>query len=1254
MSDRWTTTPWRCWGTALCCVALLWAPAAAADEPEVEDAEVEEAEDAEMEETERDPTDGPEVPEDEWIGEDDDEGEPEEAQLDGPRLPQADLEAPEDADPEFEAQLEAFREAYERYGVAIEEYQQAIQNLVETEYERRIAEINSAYDPRIRQAQAIETDQRNNAIESLEHFVVEFPNDARHTPDALFRLALLYDQREHEEFSEAQDEYFDIIDELGDDITDEQRPEVPQRSYDDSREMFERLIAEWPEYNGLDLAYYFLAHIEWEQGNSEQTRDLAAELIRVAPDSDFVAHAWLMIGEYYFENAERDGSEHIRDNLLLALDGFKEAGSEQGREHLTDANYVRAVYSWAWAHYRLEDYPEAIEVFRNVVILVDELAEETGEHRDVLREDALAHLAEILAMEDWDLSGMAAVEDTVMSRVEEYMSEGDDFEREVLVLLAEDLFNFLRFEESIEVFEHVLAEDPLHPDNPELHGRIVAALHRDYREDEAFAVRREMIQYYGQDSAWYQHQQRMGNEAALRDMENMVRDYLLMAATWYHEQAQTTRNEAMVSRDTALLELTEEKYGVAADAYYEFLQQFPNDREIFQWNFYYAECLYYSANYEEAFEQYQVVRELDIPDNPFQEVSAFNAVRALEFVMRGQIERGELTATALTGADFDEARDRADNIEEERQFDDDEAMDQIDVDGQPIPSIVTDYVTAMDRYVVLGLENEDDQYLGAKFAFQAAKVYHDFEHYDESRRRFAWIVESHPEHEVAYLAGSMILESFRRENDFEGLTEWAEKLEGVIRGEQAEAVRAEVREYRLTAMFSSAEEMLNQERYEDAAEEFVRLAREEPDHRLAPRARNNAASVYEIAGDYDRAIEQYEELFRQYPDDELASRAVYRVAVNSEWLFDYDKSVRHYQLFYDEFAGPSPEALEAMDFDIEENRENAKLNVAQISEYLQRYEDAARGYEAFYETYPENEYAATTFWAAADAWEKAGNEQQMVRILEAYMDEYGNDREHADRWFEARSRIAELHEDRGERTQADRHYEAILERYREWTGEDEEPLPNEAAIRETAAKSRFLLIERDFEEWDQIAIEGDLAQQERNLEAKLDGLEDLTDQYEEVLEFRNLDWNLAAHFRIANLVHRMSAALYDAPIPFEEGTDEFWVYQDMLDDIAYPMENAAIDSYDQTINRARDNEIVNEWTQRTLEALHDFQPADYPFYEEEQRPRYDLVQRGVPMLSHGMYQTRQERQEWGDDQGHEALESQVEEEPDSEDQGDDS
>ncbi len=1179
----------------------------------------------EEEDGERSPLDGPEVPDDPLL----DEDEPQERSgIDGPRLPSADMAAPEGSDPEFEAELEAYRDAFGRYAATIQEYQDTIENMVQTEFDRRMAEISASYNPRIRTAEAVERQRRGDAIESLEDFLAEYGNDPDHTPDALFRLALLYDQREDDEYAQGMQHYFEQMDQTDD---PDLMPESPQRSYEKSQAMFNRLIADWPDYRGIDLAYYFMAHIEWEQGNGDRARDMASELIRRKPDSEFVPHAWLMIGEFYFEDAEQDGPDHIRDNLLLALDAFKQAGSEEGRETLTDANFIRAIYSWAWSNYRLEDYPGAIKVFKDVIETIDGATERTGQRRDLLRDDAVGHLAEILAIEDWDLSGVPQTEDTVMSRVQEHLSDGTGYEREVLIRLGEELFGFLRFEEAIEVYEFVLAEDPLHPDNPEIHSRIVVALHRDFREEAAFAVRREMMDYYGNESAWYAHQERRGNEAAIRRADQMVRDYLLMAATWYHEQAQTTRNEALVRRDSAMVSLAEEQYAMAADSYREFLRQFPNDSEIFQWNFYYAETLYYSGQYDDAFAQYQVVRELDIPDNPFQEVSAFNAITALEYMMRERVNRGELTARALSGSDYDDARDTADDLGQQRELDEERSLQAVSVDGVPVPPMVMDYVTAMDRYVVLQLENEQDAYLGAKFAFQAARVFYDFQHNEESRRRFAWIVENYPEHEVAYLAGSLILDTLRQENDYAALAEWAERLGDVIEGEQAEAVRAEVREYRLLALFRSAEELFAQEKYEEAALEFARMAQDSPEHSLAPRALNNAASAMEVAGNYDEASGYYEKLFTEYPDHELVPRAVYRVAVNSEWLFDYDKAVRHYQLFYDEFAGPTPEPLAQLNFDIEENREESLLQIAQFQEFLQRYEDSARTFEEYNRTYPDSDFTAETHWAAAGAWEKAGNEREWLRSLRQYIDEYGDDPERAAQTMGARMKIANHHKSRGDERQLIREYEGILAEYDRWMGgEDAEPPPGQASMRALAAESKFMLVEREFTEWDNIRIQGSLQQQERLLGQKIEGVEKLSDEYRSVLSYQNLDWNLAAYFRIGNLLQRTAEELYEVPNPFDEGTDEFFVYQDALDDIAFPLEDAPIERYEETIDRARDNEIVNEWTIRTLAELHSFQPGNYPLYKEERRPTQRDLKVGIPLLSHEGYEARQRRQEWED------------------------
>ena len=1133
---------------------------------------------------------------------------------------QSELEAPRSSDPAFRQALSDYSEAYERYATAIQDYQDTINGIVEAEFNRRLAEINNAYDSKIRAGEVIERERRVEAIASFEQFLSDVPNDPEYTPDALFRLAELQFEKANDDYLMADEAYQAELERYDrGEIADE--PDPPQRDFQTSAALFRRLITDWPEYRSADGAYYLLAYVELQMGRPDVARDLWAELIVQYPESRFVNESWLRIGEYHFEYAEAEGPDQILENLNLARQAYENAMDTEG-----SAFYSEALYKLAWTYYRLGDYHQAITNFKELVEYSDEVQRRTGRSGAALRQEAVQYIAISLAEEDWDLGEEDYTQefdpdaDPMMDRVRQYISSGQPYEREVLAQLADYVFERSNFTQVVELYEYMLEQYPQHRDNPKIHERIIVALHRDGQPEAAFAVRRQMLEYYGPESTWFAYHERLGNEEALRGADSLVRDNLLTAATWYHEQAQNLRNEALVRRDPALLALTEERYAMAADAYEQFLRRYPNDREVFQWNFFYAECLYYSAQYEQAFQQYQVVRELDIENNEYQEVSAFNAIKALEFMIRDQVERGELTPTAMAGANIDQARQAAQELEEQREYDESRGEQAITVEGEPVPPLVERFVTAMDRYVVLRLENSEDAFLGAKFAFQAAKVYYDFRNYEEARRRFAWVVESYPEHEVAYLAGSLILESFRDENNYAAMAEWADRLAEVIRGDQAEAVRAEVREFRLGALFKSAEDLYAAEKYEEAAEEYLRLVNDAPDHQYAPKALNNAAVAYEVIRKFDSALRLYERVYREYPDDNLAGYAIYRVAVNSEQFFEYEKAIQHYQLFYDRYRGESPPELAGMGFDIEDRRKTSLMSIAVLNESLQNYEEAAQTYSEYARAYSEDENAADALWKAAEVWEKNDQLDRMVSTLERYIQTYGGAEGQEDRGMEARLRIAQVYEDRGDTRQSARWYNDALETF--------ERLGLEAP-NYYAAQAQFMLVEHEFREWEQVKIEGSVAQQGRILQQKIEELQELAADYGKVFGYRSFEWTLAANYRIGYLAQSLAESLYEVPIPFDEDSDEYYIYQGELENVAYPLEEQAIERYERTIAEARSARVVNEWTKRTLEQLNRYRPADYPLFKEERRMREGIAQQGIPYLTEATYQARQEREEPG-------------------------
>lgn len=1108
---------------------------------------------------------------------------------------------PEGVSEERAERIRQFQRDYQRYAQEVKDYQATVDSLVDAQYERRVAEINQRFDRQLENLEAVERERRQAAIKQFQTFLKEHPDHPRYTPDAMFRLAELYFEKAKSDYRRADERYR----KQQEAYRAGRRPEAPsppRRDYSKTIELFSQLIQDWPDYRLLDGAYYLLAYCHQEMGRVEKARDLFAELIVKRPNSEFVPEAWIRIGEYHFDYS--DSPEEIR----LAQEAY-----EQAMKYEDSKFFDKALYKLAWTHYRLDNFDNAINRFKQLVEYSDRQAE-AGQSGSVLREEAVQYIAVSLAEEDWDLDG--EVDDGfVMGRVREYLGEGKPYEREVMTQLVDFLFENTRYERAGDLIEYALEAYPLHPKNPQLHEKLVVALMRPPRDlDKAFEVRRRLSEQYGEGSDWYEHQEDQGNAQALKFADNLVRENLIQSATWYHEQAQKMKDEARDQRDRQKLAEAREMYTTAAEAYAQFLKKYPNDEDIYRWNFYYADCLYYSEQYFDAYEQYRVVRELDVENNKFQSAAGFNAIKALEFHIKEKANKGELPSQVVPGGGVEEARETAQQQQktrdEQQQPDGEGSEGGKSIEGDELPELVHQYVTALDRYVVLQLDYRDDEELGPRFAFNAGKIFYDFKQFEPARDRFEWVVNNYPDKEVGYLAGSLILETYRQEENYNELARWADKLSDVIKGEQAEQVREEVREFKLGAMFKSAEKLYANEKYEKAAEEYVKLVDRAPEHKNAPRALNNAAVAYEKLKKYESAMKLYERLYRDYRDDPLAGYGMYRVAVNSERFFEFEKAVRMYSMFYDEYEGRSPEALEdTMSFDVSEKRRQALINAAVLTENLQRFEEAAERYEEFVRQYPTSEEAPAAQWQSVEAWRRADRPEKMIDAIETYRREYGADPERAEKALQGLLRRARWHQsnDRWEDAKAD--YEQILEEFK-----DRETEPGGTAA-QYAAEAQFQLAERDFQEWKDIKIDGELSEQREKLQTKIERQKEVAAKFQKVFNYQSLEWTLAAGYRRGSLFQNFANALYSVPIPFDPGTEQYNVYRTKLEDIAIPLEDKAVEQYKQVIGKARDEKIVNKWTKRALEELNKYRPQEYPLFKEERRAKRGKPATGASLMA---------------------------------------
>ena len=1042
----------------------------------------------------------------------------------------------------------------------ISEFRGDVAKLVEHQFGEKKLEIQAKYDADVGQMVLEERKRRDEAIERFEEFLGRYPKHPQYTPDALFRLAELHFEKAYDGYLTALEDYdVDVKKFEAGQLADS--PAEPRQDYRETIKLFDRLLGQWQDNRNADGAMYLKGYCLKEMGEDKPALDQFMTLVDKYPESKFIPEAWLRVGEYYFDY----------NDLPKAINAYTKVMAFKDTPF-----YDKALYKLAWTYYRNDQYDDAINRFKELVEYSDAQSGKSGEKGSDLRAEAIQYLAISLQEEDWDGDGKPD-DDAGFNRALRYLTGEKPYEVEVLKTIAQIYFDNAKYEESIEATRFLLKKFPNNPDNPGLNQNIIVSYERLRRFDDAFAERDALARNYGEGSAW--HDANRSNLSAVQKAEKLVEGALITAATYHHTRAQALKEDAKAGKAGAEDEALKE-YKLAAVAYDNYLRKYPASENAYELGFYYAECLYYSARFPEAAEQYAKVRDSAL-GTKYQEVAGFTAILAHENTVRADIEAGKIEPRpSLMNQPIEATAAKATGDKPVG----DGTESAVVITPDPIPDGVMKLVSAREQYIERGLQDTSDPGKQARIGYKAGEVYYDFKHYDEARKWFAWVVEHHKQEKVAYYAANNILQTYRVTNDWENMKIWAGKLNDIGIGSDADrtAIADQIRTLETGATFKQAETLFNAGKFDDAAVKYIELVDKDPKNKFADRALNNAAVAFEKTRRFESATNTYQRIYQEYPDSTFASEALYRVAVNSEQFFDYDRAINGHLQLFDKY----PKS---------EHRADALLQAADLQEENQQYERSAANFEKYAAMFPEKPDAAETFYRAARDYGKLKDTRNELRIYDTFVKKYGLDSKNADKVIEGLSRTADIYEERGDARAARQTWDRIINEF------NQRGLQVGTPVAQHPAKARFKIVELEFQKYEALKLAGSLANQGKTIKEMQTRIKSLQVQYAEVMNYKAFDWTLAAFYRVGHLYQVFAQALYDAPVPPGLNDEEQEAYRTQLEDIALPIEDEAVKRYQTAYDKAREFKVTNEWTKRILTALNKFKPSDYPLFKEEHR-----------------------------------------------------
>ena len=171
-------------------------------------------------------------------------------------------------DSTFRGRYEAYQEAVEAFETEAREAREQIRQIGERKYKERRAKVESNFKRQLDPTLEAERGRRVEAIAAFQAFLAQHPEDHEYAPDAIFRLAELYYERTDDEFQQAQAAWKLAYQAWKEQGGQGAPPAEPTRRFDETVALYQRLIANYPEYRFIDGAYYLLGYTLRAQGDT--------------------------------------------------------------------------------------------------------------------------------------------------------------------------------------------------------------------------------------------------------------------------------------------------------------------------------------------------------------------------------------------------------------------------------------------------------------------------------------------------------------------------------------------------------------------------------------------------------------------------------------------------------------------------------------------------------------------------------------------------------------------------------------------------------------------------------------------------------------------------------------------------------------------------------------------------------------------------------------------------------------------------
>ncbi len=650
-------------------------------------------------------------------------------------------------------------------------------------------------------------------------------------------------------------------------------------------------------------------------------------------------------------------------------------------------------------------------------------------------------------------------------------------------------------------------------------------------------------------------------QAVAKDKKTLEENLRNLAVT-YHRQSLKTKSD--------------EDYALAYDLYKAYVTVFPDGEHAYEMTFYYAELLYKLKKWGEAADNYRAALESK-PNGEFTEDAAHGQVLAYKKLLDVKRDRG-------TG-DVANVGEAGKGVPQPK----------------PLPEEHKRFIDACDFYKKYV---KDSEYL-IDIQYDAARIYYDFNHFDDAIPRFKDIAENHSNHPLAIFAANLLLDTYNLLGDIPALNKQVDVFLKIYTPARDEEFYALLVKLKKSADFKLCEGLERKEQWLKSAKCYTRFAKKYAGKEFADKAWYNAALNYERLKMLERSIEARLQLVNNYSESELTPKSLYQIAGNLHAIAVYSQAAQAYEYYYKNFGGQ------------EEAPEAARI-AAQFRQGLEEYDAAIANYLAFMKMVGRKDkgQAAEVFFKLGTVYEtlakscekKCDDEwDTVIRHYQKFFKDYKKDAE-AGLLIGADVKIGNAYmakKGRNNEATASKAYRSAWKTF-EGLSTDQQKALKPAGL-SAAAEARFAMAEEIYREFLKAPmkvfayrnVKKYVTEMKKAIATRSKLVVDARKLYLEVIELRSPNWAISALARIGQMFHGLAEDIYNLPAPGSFNEEQVEIFKGEMTKQAEIPEGKAVESYILCLNKSQELRWVNTETRECERQLAKLKPGEYRYNAEQ-------------------------------------------------------